>query len=243
MRLQGEIPVAIEPECDQYFAARTDMLQVSLDEVHSLAKSGRLDGIELNTGRFSIKPYRGPSLCEEVQELTKQIYAKLPRIKITDLLVEVDSWTAFTNQFTHLRTGLPAKNKQGLLTVILSEAINLGLTRMAEASPGSSFKELSWIEDWHIRDECYSRALAELVNCHHSMDLVDRWGYGTTASSDGQQFSLGSVAKELGEINPKYGSKPGVIFYTHISDQYTPFHTQLISANSRDATFVLDGLL
>jgi hypothetical protein len=80
--------------------------------------------------------------------------------------VEVDSWTAFTHQFTHfthqfthLRTGLPAKNKQGLLTVILSEAINLELTRMAEASPGNSLKELSWIEDWHIRDECYSRAV------------------------------------------------------------------------------------
>jgi TnpA family transposase len=44
-------------------------------------------------------------------------------------------------------------------------------------------------------------------------------------------------------VNPKYGSHPGVIFYTHISDQYAPFHTKLINTNTRDATYVLDGLL
>ncbi len=33
------------------------------------------------------------------------------------------------------------------------------------------------------------------------------------------------------------------MFYTHISDQYSPFRTQLIHTNTRDATYVLDGLL
>lgn len=32
-------------------------------------------------------------------------------------------------------------------------------------------------------------------------------------------------------------------FYTHLSDQYAPFHTRVINATKRDATFVLDGLL
>jgi TnpA family transposase len=34
-----------------------------------------------------------------------------------------------------------------------------------------------------------------------------------------------------------------VLFYTHISDQYTPFYSRVIAANARDATYVLDGLL
>jgi TnpA family transposase len=34
-----------------------------------------------------------------------------------------------------------------------------------------------------------------------------------------------------------------VQFYTHISDQYAPFHTKIINATVRDATHVLDGLL
>jgi TnpA family transposase len=34
-----------------------------------------------------------------------------------------------------------------------------------------------------------------------------------------------------------------VLFYTHISDQYTPFYSRVIAANARDATYVLGGLL
>jgi len=44
-------------------------------------------------------------------------------------------------------------------------------------------------------------------------------------------------------VNARYGRDPGVIFYTHISDQYTPFHSQPINATARDAIYVLDGLL
>ncbi len=44
-------------------------------------------------------------------------------------------------------------------------------------------------------------------------------------------------------MNLKYGQEPGVQFYTHISDQYTPFHTKVINATVRDATHVLDDLL
>lgn len=34
-----------------------------------------------------------------------------------------------------------------------------------------------------------------------------------------------------------------MLFYTHLSDQYAPFHTQVINATVRDATYVLGGLL
>ena len=36
---------------------------------------------------------------------------------------------------------------------------------------------------------------------------------------------------------------PSVTFYTHISDQYSPFYTKVINSTVRDATHVLDGLL
>ncbi|HGV5246823.1 Tn3 family transposase, partial [Enterobacter chengduensis] len=42
---------------------------------------------------------------------------------------------------------------------------------------------------------------------------------------------------------PKYGSSPGRTFYTHISDQYAPFHTKVVNVGVRDSTYVLDGLL
>ena len=34
-----------------------------------------------------------------------------------------------------------------------------------------------------------------------------------------------------------------MLFYTHVSDQYAPFHTQVINATVRDTIYVLDWLL
>jgi TnpA family transposase len=63
------------------------------------------------------------------------------------------------------------------------------------------------------------------------------------ASSDGQRFKAGGHAEAQGNVDPKYGSDPGVLFYTHVSDQYVPFHTKVINVGVRDATYVRDGLL
>ena len=63
------------------------------------------------------------------------------------------------------------------------------------------------------------------------------------SSSDGQHFATGGRGEAAGLVNARYGRGPGVLFYTHVSDQYAPFHTQVINATARDATFVLDGLL
>jgi hypothetical protein len=54
-----------------------------------------------------------------------------------------------------------------LLTVILADAINLGLAKMAEACPGTTFHKLDNLRAWHVRDETYSKALAEIVNYQH----------------------------------------------------------------------------
>jgi TnpA family transposase len=143
----------------------------------------------------------------------------------------------------HLRNGDVVTDRTLLLTAILADAINLGLDRMADACPGTSLSRLSWIADWHVRDETYSKGLAEIVNHHRQQPLAGRWGEGTTSSSDGQRFRAGGVGEARGEVNARYGNDPGVTFYTHVSDQYSPFHTKVINATIRDATHVLDGLL
>jgi TnpA family transposase len=40
-----------------------------------------------------------------------------------------------------------------------------------------------------------------------------------------------------------YGTDPGVLFHTHVSDQYGPFHSKVIPATIGEAPHVLDGLL
>jgi hypothetical protein len=40
-----------------------------------------------------------------------------------------------------------------------------------------------------------------------------------------------------------YGPEPGVKVYTHLSDQYGPYHSTTISATASEAPYLVDGLL
>ena len=93
---------------------------------------------------------------DRAQALIDQTSQLLPRIKITELLMDVDDWTGFSRHFTHLKDGAEAKDRTLLLSAILGDAINLGLTKMAESSPGLTYAKLSRLQARHIRDETYS---------------------------------------------------------------------------------------
>ena len=80
---------------------------------------------------------------EDVDELVLDLYRRLPEVRITDILLEVDAATGFTDAFTHLRTGAPCKDRIGLLNVLLAEGLNLGLSKMAETSNTHDFFQLS----------------------------------------------------------------------------------------------------
>jgi TnpA family transposase len=236
------LPLAIKTGCQDYLDQRGSELHETLTDVNGLAERGELPDASLIDGVLKVTPLTN-AVPPEAHALTRQVSAMLPRIKITDLLMEVDAWTGFSRHFVHLRNGDTATERTILLTAILADAINLGLNRMADACPGVSLSRLSWIADWHVRDETYSKGLAEIVNYHRQQPFAGHWGEGTTSSSDGQRFRAGGVGEAKGEVNARYGNDPGVTFYTHVSDQYSPFHTKVINATVRDATHVLDGLL
>jgi TnpA family transposase len=100
-----------------------------------------------------------------------------------------------------------------------------------------------WIAEWHVRDETYQAALACLVDAIHAHPFSRIWGDGDTSSSDGQFFRAGGHGEARADYNAKYGSEPGVKFYTHVSDRYAPFYSKVIAANASEAAHVLDGLM
>jgi TnpA family transposase len=242
LRMADGLSLAVEQNGESYVSHRMSLLKQSLDEVNGLAARGELPDAAVNESGLKIAPLTN-TVPEEANVLMRRAYALLPHIKITDLLLEVDRWTGFSRHFTHLKTGEAAKDPILLLTAILADGINLGISKMAEACPGMTARKLDWLASLHIRDEAYTKAQAELVNYHHRHSFSEHWGEGTSSSSDGQRFRASGRGEQSGQVNLRYGNEPGVLFYTHISDQYTPFYTKVIAANARDATYVLDGLL
>jgi len=236
------LPIAVTDEATAYVERRTTQLTDTLAAVERLAAEGQLPDATIEHGTLKVKPLEN-AVPEEVSELTRGAYALVPRVKITDLLVEVDTWCGFTKHFTHLKSEEPAKNRTLLLTAVLADAINLGIARMADACPGVSVGKLGRVNTLYIRDETYAKARAEIINYHHDLAFALHFGPGSTSSSDGQSFRAAGRGEALGQVNARYGRDAGVLFYTHVSDQYAPFYSQVINATVRDATYVLDGLL
>ena len=176
-------------------------------------------------------------------DLVADLYRRMPDARITDILLEVDDATRFTEAFTHLRTGEPCRDRIGLLNVLLAEGINLGLRKMAEATTTHGFWELMRIARWHVEGDAFDRALAVVVEAQAALPMAAFWGTGRTASSDGQFFPAGGRGEALNLVNARYGAEPGVKAYSHVSDRFSPFATQTIPATVHEAPYILDGLL
>jgi TnpA family transposase len=242
LKSEGPLPLEIETNIHRYLEDRQTILDRELTEVAALAAAGKLEDVDLSGGELKITPLRN-AVPEEAEALRDAAYDLLPRTKITDVLLDVDRWTGLAACFTHQRNGRPPDNKEALLTAVLADGINLGLTSMADACRGATLRQLAWAHDWHIREETYAIALARLIDFHRALPLAQLWGRGATSSSDGQYYRAGGHGEALGDINARHGNEPGVAFYTHISDQFGPYYTKAIAATASEAPHVLDGLL
>lgn len=227
---------------DRQLAAWRARLEQGFAETERLAAAAGLPDAAIKQGRLVISPLRADTPAEALR-LHETLYGLLPRVRITELLQEVESWTAFGQDFTHLKTGLPAAEPRTLLTAVLADGINLGLRRMAEACRGASVWQLARVVGWHVREETYALATARLVDAQRQLALARLWGEGTSSSSDGQFFRAGGFGEAGADANARYGQDPGVSFYSHISDQFGAFHTKVIAATAHEAPHVLDGLL
>ena len=236
------LPLDINTDLSIYMAERRQCLQTKMDEVATKARNQVLPDVSLEEGKLRISPLKKNTPPSAV-DFAEHAYTLMPHVKITELLAEVDGWTRLADRFVHLRTLAPPKHRHVLLTAVLADGINLGLTRMSEACRATSWRQLTWTADWHIRDECYTQALAGLIDAQHRQPLSSHWGSGTTSSSDAQFFRAGGRGEVRSHANLHYGQDPGVKFYTHLSDQFGPYHTNVIAASAHEAPHVLDGLL
>lgn len=118
------------------------LLDARLAAVDTRAKGGLLPDVTLDRDVLKVAPVE-KSTPPEAEALATRLYAMLPRIRVTDLLAEVASWTLFPDCFTHLRSGKTATDTRTLLAGLLADGLNLGLTRMAEACSIASLGQLA----------------------------------------------------------------------------------------------------
>ncbi|WP_420917307.1 Tn3 family transposase [Priestia flexa] len=239
-RIEGN-RLAVSVSATDYISERTSALHKRLHWITNNLDS--LEGVNLEKSRIQLERL-DKSTPEEARTFSLSLYNLLPRIKLTDLLIEVANWTGFDNQFIHASTNRPPKGEEKavIMATLMAMGTNIGLTKMAEATPDISYSQMINAMQWRLHEDALTRAQATLVNFQHRLSLASYWGDGTTSSSDGMRVPIG-VSSLHADSNPHYGTGKGATIYRFTSDQFSSFYTKVINTNARDAVHVIDGLL
>ncbi len=104
------------------------MVAVDRAARHGLLVGGTIEGGWLRADRLEAASPSG------ADELILDLHRRMPEVRITDLLLDVDEVTGFTDAFTDLRTGSVCREKIGLQSAVLADGLNLGLKKMAASA-------------------------------------------------------------------------------------------------------------
>ena len=123
------LPAPASPH--DWLAERRLALDEGLRRLAGAARAGATAGDSIEDSVLRVERTEG-AVPDGAADLVADLYRRMPEARITDILIEVDDATRFTEAFTHLRTGEPCRDRIGLLNVLLAEGVNLGLRKMAD---------------------------------------------------------------------------------------------------------------
>jgi len=128
---------------------------------------------------------------ESLHILRQQVTDFLPPIDLTELLLEINAHTGFTDEFTHISEANSRADDLAisLCAVLLSEACNIGIDPFVKPNnPALTRHRLNWVKQNYLRVETLTAANNRLVNEHTQNALAQQWGGGDVASADGMRF-------------------------------------------------------
>jgi TnpA family transposase len=178
--------------------------------------------------------------------LRDHVLARLPRVDLPEVLLEIHARTGFAHAFTHISEGAArvADLPVSLCAVLLAEACNIGLEPVVRSDVSALTRgRLSWVQQNYLRAETLTRANACLVDTQTTIPLAQAWGGGEVASADGLRFVVPVRTINAGPNRKYFNAHRGVTYYNFTSDQFTGFHAIVIPGTLRDSMYILDGLL
>jgi Tn3 transposase DDE domain/Domain of unknown function (DUF4158) len=190
-----------------------------------------------------LSPLEADPRPASAEALAAHITERLPRVDLSEVLMEVDTWTRFSRYFVHAAdaTALRPTLLPYFYASILAHACNFGVEQMAHLTDIAA-DHLTWCTTWFLREDTLKAAVTGLVNYHHHLPLSQAWGSGMLSSSDGQRFPVSGKTRHARRMPPPLGYGMGVTFYSWSSDQLSQYGTKFVPVTVRDATYVLDEI-
>ena len=189
------------------------------------------------------KVERPPSLVA----LQSAISARMPKIDLPDVMLEVAARSGFADAFTHVseRHSRVEDFATSLCGGLIAQACNIGFEPLVRTDqPALSRARLSWVSQNFIRPETIAAANSRIVAAQNALPIARisgeaaRWPRPTASA-----FVAPAGAIHAGP-NPKYfGAGRGITYYNLVSDQFTGLNAVVVPGTLRDSLLILGLLL
>ncbi len=179
-----------------------------------------------------------------LKNLEAIIAERMPNRNLIDILRNVDYWTNFTRHFGPISGSDPKienPTERYLLTTF-TYGCNLGPVQAAKHMRGVvSSKLLSFINRRHLSIDKLNKAMTDIINRYHVLDLPKVWGKGNSAAADGTKYDV-REQNLLSEYHIRYGGYGGIAYH-HVADKYIALFSHFIPCGTWEAVYIIEGLL
>jgi TnpA family transposase len=197
-------------------------------------------------GTLKLRKDDALEISDSTKELREIIQSRLPFTRIEKVISDVEKMTNFSRFFTPQEGYVPTEtiHPYKLHAALIAHGTNIGIQNMACSTDDVTLATLQILSQWFLRPETLEAASACLIDKHQEYPLTKLYGDGSYSSSDADRFGIQKSSILASYYPPMWGRRKRVLgIYTHISDQFSVFSTQVISCGPREAIYVLDGLL
>jgi len=119
-----------------------------------------------------------------LRHLQTEVTRRMPKIDLSELVLEVNAYTGFAREFIVLndRKNAPTEDPDlelSVCAVLVAQACNISLSSVVKPDvPALTLKRLMHVQQNYIRNDTLMRANAKLVEAHAGLPIVRHWGQG-----------------------------------------------------------------
>jgi TnpA family transposase len=195
-------------------------------------------------GRVHVAAIKAIEEPASLLELRKRVAAMMPRVDISEAILEVLGWhppflralSSLSGNRAHL-----ADLDISVAACLTAQALNITYAPIAAPDvPALTRHRLGYVEHTFLRAENYAAANPHLVAAQAGIAFAQVLGGGLVAAIDGMRFVV-PVPSAYARPNRKYfGPKRGITWLNMINDQAMGIGSKVVSGTERDCLHALD---
>ena len=189
-----------------------------------------------------------PKVEKEAVDNVSELFPQDRYVPLLEILSTIDQQSHFSDSFEHYNLKYNRDKPKGKIFYagVMGYGCNIGIKRMSKISRGIGEHTLDNTVNWYFSLENLLSANNKILEFTDKLELSKvflRDKDSNHTASDGKKRGVAVDSLFAQNSFKYYGNGQGVSVYSFIDERHLLFHSTVISSGSREASYVIDGLL